>query len=92
MATTLTLGRYFEAWQRNHVRTDEELAEYLGVTVEQLPALASETVEAGGDPAGDDAESTRPMPGPPLSTDLDATVERYGLNGQRLRNVIYGRF
>ena len=28
MATTLTLGRYFEAWQRNHVRTDEELAEY----------------------------------------------------------------
>jgi hypothetical protein len=33
----------------------------------------------------------RPMPIPTLSTDLDPIAERHGVNGQRLRNVIYGR-
>jgi hypothetical protein len=32
----------------------------------------------------------RPMPIPTLSTDLDPIAERHGVNGQRLRNVIYG--
>ena len=89
MTTSLALGRYFEAWQRNHGQTDQELAAYLGVTMEQLSALAAETVEPG-EGAPDDA--ARPMPAPPLATDLDPIIERHGVNGQRLRDVVYGRY
>jgi hypothetical protein len=91
MTTTITLGRYFEAWQRNHVQSDDELAAYLGVTVDQLAALAAEPVEPEGAATIGDAEPSRPMPMPPMSTELDPIAERHGVNGQRLRNVIYGR-
>jgi len=89
MATTLALGRYFEAWQRNHVQSDEEFAAYLGIAVGQLAGLAAEAVEPG---EGTPDDTARPMPPPPLSTDLDPIAERHGANAQRLRNVIYGRY
>jgi hypothetical protein len=87
MVTRMTLGHYFEAWQRNHMQSDEELAAYLSITVDRLAALAAEPVETEGE-----ADPTRPMPAPPLSTDLDSIAERHGVNDQRLRNVIYGRY
>jgi hypothetical protein len=87
MTTSMTLGRYFEAWQRNHVQSDEELAAYLGVTVDQLVALAAEPIEPVGD-----ADPARPMPMPPMAWDIDPIAERHGANSQRLRSVIYGRY
>ena len=92
MPTTITLGRYFEAWRRNHVQTEEQLAEYLGVTVDGLAALADEPIELGESPAGGDAGGARPMPDPPLPDQLEAIAERLAVNGQRLRNVVYGRY
>jgi hypothetical protein len=92
MPTTITLGRYFEDWQRNHVQTDASLAEYLGVTVARLPSLAAEPVKPGGDTAESDAGSARPMPPPPLPEQLEPIADRHGVNSQRLRNVIYGRY
>jgi hypothetical protein len=91
MTTTITLGRYFEAWQRNHRQSDSDLASYLGVAIDQLAALAAEPVEPGGTASLGDADPARPMPMPPASTDLDSIADRHGVNGQRLRNVIYGR-
>jgi hypothetical protein len=92
MATTLTLAHYFEAWQRNHVRTDDELAAYLGVTADQCAALAAEPVEPAGPPSLSETDAALLMPAPPLSTDLDPIIERHAVNGQRLRNVVYGRY
>ena len=92
MPTTITLGRYFETWRRNHVQTEDQLAEYLGVTIDGLAALAEEPIELGDSPSGSEAGGARPMPAPPLSTELDPIIERTGVNGQRLRNVIYGRY
>ena len=92
MAMTLTLGHYFEAWRSNHLQTDDELAEYLGVTASSLAALAAELVEPAGPADVVRAEATRPMPPPPLSTDLDGIAARYGVNDQRLRDVIHGRY
>jgi hypothetical protein len=31
------------------------------------------------------------MPDPPLTGQIEAIAERHGVNGQRLRNVLYGR-
>jgi hypothetical protein len=92
MADTLALGRYFEAWQHNHNQTDEELAAYLGVTVSLLADLAAEPIEPAGGTPRDGSDDARPMPEPPLATDLEPIAERHGVNGQRLRNGIYGRY
>jgi len=92
MTTATTLGDYFDAWKRNHVRSDVNLAEYLGLAPDRLAALASEPVE----PANDEANTVNPdagaMPRQPLRTNLDPLADRHGANHQRLRNVIDGRY
>src|SRR4051812_33792910 len=95
MATSRTLGDYFDAWKRNHVKDDADLAEYLGLAPDALAALAAEPIET----ANDEAESTdavnpdaAAMPDQPLRTDLDPLADRHGANHQRLRNVIDGRY
>ena len=92
MTTATTLGDYFDAWKRNHVKGDADLAEYLGLAPDQLAALAAEPIE----PANDEAESTdagaAAMPPQPLRTDLDPLADRHGANRQRLRNIIDGRY
>lgn len=92
MTATIALGRYFEDWKRNHQQCDDDLAAYLGLTVDQLAALAAEVVEPGGSTAEGDAGDARPMPPPPLPEQIEPLADRHAANAQRLRNVIYGRY
>ena len=97
MATDITLGRYFDAWKRNHQQSDDGLAEYLGVTVDQLAALAAEPVQvepfqAEAATAASDTEALRPMPTFPMPWQIEPIAERHGANRQRLHNVVNGQF
>jgi hypothetical protein len=87
-----TLGDYFEAWKRNHVCSDTDLAEYLGLAPDRLAALAAEPIEPANDEAGAVNPDAGAMPRQPLRTDLDPLADRHGATHQRLRNVIDGRY
>jgi len=92
MATSRTLGDYFDTWKRNHVRSDTDLAAYLGLTPDQLAALAAEPIESANAEAGAINPDAGAMPPQPLRTDLDPLADRHGANHQRLRSVIDGRY
>ncbi len=91
MATSRTLGGHFDAWKHNHVRSDADLAEYLGLAPDALAALAAESIESADedDLTDDDAGA---MPPQLVRTALDPIADRHGANHQRLRNVIDGRY
>lgn len=87
-----TLGDYFDAWKRNHVKSDADLAEYLGLAPDQLMALTAQPIEPANDEAGAVNPDAGAMPRQPSRLDLDPLADRHGANRQRLRNVIDGRY
>ena len=91
MTGTHTLGEYVDAWKSNHEQSDADLAAALGVTVDQLPALAAEVVEVSEIAPESQAEQERPIPIPPLPGALLPISERHGVNQDRLVNVVNGR-
>ena len=77
MATgSIALGPRFEAWKEKHEQTDEQLATYLGITVDVLATLAAEGVPNDGQHVGFRA------PGEDWSQGVSHDPDRYQL--QRL--------
>jgi hypothetical protein len=89
MEPTTTLGHYFEAWQRDHQQTPDQLAEHLGLATDRLAALASEQVPL--ESAGELGESVGRIDAEALVPSLDQVERigrRYGADLPRLIDVV----
>jgi hypothetical protein len=89
MESTVTLGRFFEAWQRENGRTSTQLAEHLGLAPDQLAALASEHVvmEAAGELGESVGRIVAATPAPSLDQ-VERIGRRRGADLPRLIDVV----
>src|SRR5262245_22913977 len=87
----IALGWAFERWKQTHERTDEQLAQYLGVPISKLAQLAAESVPDGG--------SGSPLKAPwegwdagesdtPDSYQLEQLAMRFGADCKRLFDLV----
>jgi len=89
---TIALKPILERWQESYAQTDEQLAEYLHMPLENLPALRAERLKTipgkggfrapgGGYPATND----------PSAVDLEAIAVRHNADPERLFDVFMGQ-
>ncbi len=86
---TLTLRHYFEVWKDRHKQDDHQLAEYLGISPEQLALLAGEVVP--GDVTGGTRwfnKDTWPDDPSPAESAPTRAADRHGVNVRRLYDVL----
>ena len=89
---SIALGPRFEQWKATHDQTDEQLARYLGITIDVLPQLAAASFPAVDNPAGfkgigedwNSGESDEPDP-----YQVELLAQRYGADPKRLVGVAW---
>ena len=89
---SIALGPRFEAWKDTHDQTDEQLARYLGVTVDVLAQLAAESVAATDTPAGFKGIGEDWNSGAwdqPDGHQLEQLAQRHGADPKRLTDVAW---
>ena len=91
MAGTIALRPRFERWQQTHEQTNEQLARYLGVTIDMLAKLADESVQDDGSGSGLKGMGERWDQGDSDTPDqyqLDQLAGRYGADRKRLFDLV----
>lgn len=88
---SIALGPRFELWKNKHNQTPQQLATYLGVTIDILAELAAESVPDDGSPVGPGAFRRSREPGVSDDPDLhqlEQLANRYGATYRRLYDVV----
>jgi len=89
---TIALRPILERWQENYAQTDEQLASYLHMPLENLPALRAERLKTipgkgGSRVIGGDYPDTND----PSAADLEAIAVRHDADPERLFEVFMGQ-